>query len=276
MQEFHTEDAARRPEQAQQDDHAMTGDAMQFELFGKAQRFKRLYFDETMMLELSSFALEVSLQQDWGWEVTPFIRDLMTKLTTDLFAQNECENEEARARAILSSLNEELNIFIDNDWFVFATLSRDLVYNIAADAKDTALNFQIPSNVQDTCDGIFPSKAGVGRLPSMRAKITMHVLARLCAESEKNVSKKFGGIVSETFVDVETLVFQQKDLWITLWMECMDDSDNAKDILHSVRSKGCQGTQHQDVAGLVPTKNNFKHFGQRYFFIPHVSVRPTF
>ena len=33
----------------------------------------------------------------------------------------------------------------------------------------------------------------------------MHVLARLCAESEKNVSKKFGGIVSEMFVDVETL-----------------------------------------------------------------------
>ena len=64
---------------------------MQFELFGKAQRVKRLYFDETMMLKLNSFAREVSLQQDWGWEVTRFIRDLMTKLTTDLFVQNERE-----------------------------------------------------------------------------------------------------------------------------------------------------------------------------------------
>ena len=36
-------------------------------------------------------------------------------------------------------------------------------------------------------------------------------------------------------LDVETLVFQQKDLWITLWMECVDDSDNANDILNSVR-----------------------------------------
>ena len=59
----------------------------------------------------------------------------MTKLTTDLFAQNKCENEEARARVILSSLHDELSIFIDNDWFVSATLSRDFVYNIAADAK---------------------------------------------------------------------------------------------------------------------------------------------
>ena len=44
------------------------------------------------MLKLNSFAREVSLLQDWGWEVTPFIRVLMTKLTTDLCAQNECEN----------------------------------------------------------------------------------------------------------------------------------------------------------------------------------------
>ena len=39
---------------------------MQIELFGKTQRFKRLYFDEAMMLKLNSFAREVSLQQDWG------------------------------------------------------------------------------------------------------------------------------------------------------------------------------------------------------------------
>ena len=65
----------------------------------------------------------------------------------------------------------------------------------------------------------------------------MHVIARLCAESEKNVSKTLGGIVSGTFVDVETLVFQQKDLWITLWMECMDDSDTANDIFNSVRRR---------------------------------------
>ena len=38
----------------------------------------------------------------------------------------------------------------------------------------------------------------------MRVKITMHVLARFCDESEKNVAKKFGGTVSGTFVDVET------------------------------------------------------------------------
>ena len=61
------------------------------------------------------FAREVSLQQDWGRKVTPFIGELMTKLTTDLFEQNECENGEAKARAILSSLHEELSIFIDND-----------------------------------------------------------------------------------------------------------------------------------------------------------------
>ena len=71
----------------------------------------------------------------------------------------------------------------------------------------------------------------------MRVKITLHVLARFCAESEKNVSRKFSGIVSETFVDVDTLVFQHKDLWITLWMECMDDSDNANDLLNIVRRR---------------------------------------
>ena len=80
----------------------------------------------------------------------------------------------------------------------------------------------------------------------------MHLFARLCAESEKNVSKKFGGIVSEMFVDVETLVFQQKDLWITLWMECMDDSTTRMNLEQrppSRSSKGHQGTQHNDVAG---------------------------
>ena len=50
------------------------------------------------------------------------------------------------------------------------------------------------------------------------------------------MSPTIGGMVSETFVDVETLVFRHKDLWITLWMECMDDSDNAND------TKGYQGT----------------------------------
>ena len=80
----------------------MAGDALQFELFGKVQHFKRLYFDETMMLKLNSFAREVSLQQDCGWEATPFIRYTMTKLTTDLFAHNECANEEAKARGRFS------------------------------------------------------------------------------------------------------------------------------------------------------------------------------
>ena len=189
------------------------------------------------MVKLNSFAREVSLQQDWCRDVTPFIRDLMTKLTTDRFAQNECQNEEAKARAIHSSLHEELSIFIDNDCLFFATLSRDQVCNIAADAKDTALKFEIPSNVHDICDALFSFKVVVDRFLSMRVRITMHVLARLCAESEKSVSKKFGGIVSETFVDVETLVFQQKDLCVTLWMECVDDSDNAKDTLNSVRRR---------------------------------------
>ena len=131
MPEFNTEDAARCPEQAQQVDHAIAGSAIQFKLFGKERRFKRLYFDETMMLKLNSFAREV------------------TKLTTDFCAQYEFQNEEAKARAILSSLHEELSIFIDKDRVVFARLSRDLVYNIAADAKDIALKFEIPSTTQD-------------------------------------------------------------------------------------------------------------------------------
>ena len=123
----------------------------------------------------------------------------------------------ARARTILSSLHEELSIFIDNDTCVFATLSRDVVHKIATDAKETALKFEIPSNFQDTCDAIFSFKAGVDPLLSTRVKITMHVLARLCTESEKNVSMKFGGIVSETFVDVETLVLKRNwQNWIYL------------------------------------------------------------
>ena len=139
----------------------------------KRQRFKRLYFDETLMLELDPFAREVSLQQDWGWEVMPFTRDVMTKLTTDLCGQNECPNERSeKAGAIFSSLHEELSIFIDHGWFVFATLMRDLVYNIA-------LTFETASNVQDICDANFSTKAGVDRFLSMRMKITMNVLARL-------------------------------------------------------------------------------------------------
>ena len=36
MKEFNTEETARCPEQAQEVEHAMIGDAMLFELFGKA------------------------------------------------------------------------------------------------------------------------------------------------------------------------------------------------------------------------------------------------
>ena len=66
----------------------------------------------------------------------------MTKLTTDLCGQNGCQNEGAKAGAIFSSLHEELSIFIDHGWFVFATVMRDLVYNIA-------LTFETASDVQD-------------------------------------------------------------------------------------------------------------------------------
>ena len=123
---------------------------------------------------------------------------------------------------MLSSLHEEVSIFIDNDWFVFATLSRDLVCNIAADAKDTTLKFEIPSKVQDTCDAIFsPKLAWIAFFLSMRVRITMHVLARLCAEYEKEVSKKFGGIVSKTFVDVSKsslcFFFASRILWCGGW-----------------------------------------------------------
>ena len=37
----------------------MTGDAVQIELFGKAERFEEVYFDGTMMLKVSSLAREV-------------------------------------------------------------------------------------------------------------------------------------------------------------------------------------------------------------------------
>ena len=89
----------------------------------------------------------------------------------------------------------------------------------------------------------------------MKAKITMHVLAPLSAESDKNVSKKFGFIVSETFVDVETLVFQQKDLWITLWMECMDDSDNVNDVLNSVRRRAIAKVGSNSVPSVLSSDN---------------------
>ena len=48
------------------------------------------------------------------------------------------------------------------------------------------------------------------RLQPLRVKITIFVFARLCAESEKSSSQKYGSLGSETFVDVETLVFQHK------------------------------------------------------------------
>ena len=75
------------------------------------------------------------------------------------------------------------------------------------------------------------------------------------------------------------LVFQRKDLWIRLWVECMDDSDNANDILNSVRvrasAKVMRETLHNDVAGYASTKNNFKHFGER-FFSSHIFLCGTF
>ena len=103
----------------------------------------------------------------------------MTKLTTDRCVQTEYQNEEAMARAILSSLHEELSIFIDNDRSVFATISRELVSNIAADGKDTALKTEIPSNVQDNCGAIFIFQSW--RESLSLDEITMHGLARLCA-----------------------------------------------------------------------------------------------
>ena len=128
--------------------------------------------------------------------------------------------------------------------------------NIAADAKDTALKFEIPSNVQDTCGAMCSSKAGVDRFCSMRVKIPIHVLARLCAESEKNVSKKFGGIVSETFVDVETLAFRQKDLWITPWMEATS-GDRAEFFFVT---NNCDNTSGLKSESISPDRQRPHHF----------------
>ena len=61
-------------------------------------------------------------------------------------------------------------------------------------------------------------------------------------------------------------------------MECVDDSDNANDILNSARRRAAGKVirEHSSmigVAGYAHTINVFKHFGQRCtFFIPRVSV----
>ena len=150
--------------------------------------------------------------------MTPFIRDLMTKLTTDLCAQRECQNEEAEVRPILSSLHAELSIFIHTDLFVFDTLSRNLVYNIAGDAKDTTLKFGTLWNVQDISDAVF-------LLQSWRGSRFLHEREDHDACPPASLCRVWEERLQEVWPHVETLVFQQKDLWITLWMECMDDSD---------------------------------------------------
>ena len=53
-QDYNTEDAACCPEQAPQDEHAMTGDAVQYELLGKTQHFKS--DAEAQLVHARSFA----------------------------------------------------------------------------------------------------------------------------------------------------------------------------------------------------------------------------
>ena len=219
------------------------------------------------MLKLDPFAREVSFQQDLGLRGDAVRQRLDDKTDDGSLSTERVSERRGEGSGDSRFAARELSIFIDNDWFVFATLSRDLVCNIAADAKDTALKFEIPSNVQDTCDSIFCSKACVDHLLSMRVKITLHVFARLCAEFEKNVSKKFGCIVSETCVDVETLVFQQKDLWITLWMECHGRQRQRERYLEqrppSRSITGYQGTLHNNVAGYARTTKQLQTLGHR-------------
>ena len=78
---------------------------------------------------------------------------------------------------------------------------------------------------------------------------------------------------SETFVNVETLVFQQKDLWITLWMECMDDSDNVDDILNSVRRRAAAKVVREHC---TMKKAGYARRKKQHQTLPHVSVRRTF
>ena len=131
------------------------------------------------------------------------------------------------------------------------------------------MQFGSPSNVQDTCDDIFTTKAGLDRL-SLTVKITMYLLGRPCPESEKSSSQKYGLAI----VDVETLVFHHKDLWITLWLECMDEGG----IMHH---RLCQGIQHKDVTKQCTSSTSasgisllsVKHGDQ---CCPHVSQRSMF
>ena len=42
----------------------MAGGVIEFELVGRAQRFKKVYFDETLMLKLNTSAREVVLHRN--------------------------------------------------------------------------------------------------------------------------------------------------------------------------------------------------------------------
>ena len=66
MQEFNTEYAARCLDLVQQDENAMAGGVIEYELLGRAQRCKRLQFDEIVMLTLNSFAREVAAPSGLG------------------------------------------------------------------------------------------------------------------------------------------------------------------------------------------------------------------
>ena len=96
----------------------------------------------------------------------------------------------------------------------------------------------------------------------------MYLLGRPCPESEKSSSQKYGLAI----VDVETLVFHHKDLWITLWLECVDEGGVVNDVLASVRCRAASGCEETPYCGYMRSrKMNFKHVGKRHIF----AVRQT-
>ena len=99
----------------------------------------------------------------------------------------------------------------------------------------------------------------------------MCVLARVCAESEKSSSHKYGSLGSEALVDVETRVSQDEDLWITLWLECMDEHGSVNDVLGNVQRRAASQVVREHSTKIWPdvfaNLLNLRHVGKQYLFI---------
>ena len=154
---------------------------------GEARKFRRIFHDESTMLALTIFANKCGLSKDWGWEMLPEVRSIVTKCSSGVVNEALPEMTSTdKISQLAGILSNELEPILRQEFFVFTRLAIKFVYEPHKKQEEAAASQGIagqkkaaPTSTDETCDAIFGDIAGANRFMMLPLRISCYVFSRL-------------------------------------------------------------------------------------------------